>query len=91
MFWKTDFDFRFVGGGVLGYGCVQEEIRYVICPELILARLFTEALGANEALLVIGKLILKIFFCFVFHVPLSHFTLVCKNNNKFFVNVLHFI
>lgn len=48
-------NFRFVGGGVLGYGCVQEEIRFVICPELIAARLFTEELGPNEALIVTGK------------------------------------
>lgn len=46
--------FRYVGGGVLGFGCVQEEIRYVICPELITSRLFTEILGSNEALVVAG-------------------------------------
>jgi len=39
---------------VLGRGCVQEEIRFVICPELIAARLFTEGLDATEALLVVG-------------------------------------
>lgn len=44
-----------VGGGVLGRGCVQEEIRFVICPELIAARLFTEALDSTEALLVVGE------------------------------------
>jgi hypothetical protein len=46
---------RLVGGGVLGRGCVQEEIRFVICPELIVARLFTEALDSTEALLVVGE------------------------------------
>ena len=40
---------------MLGRGCVQEEIRFIICPELIVARLFTECLADNEALLVIGK------------------------------------
>lgn len=44
-----------VGGGVLGYGCVQEEIRFAICPELLVSRLFTEQLSHNEALLIIGK------------------------------------
>lgn len=45
-----------VGGGVLGYGCVQEEIRFAICPELLVSRLFTEQLSShNEALLIIGK------------------------------------
>lgn len=47
--------FRNVGGGVLGYGCVQEEIRYIICPELIVSRLFTEQLNSNEALVVTGE------------------------------------
>jgi poly(ADP-ribose) glycohydrolase len=51
---QVDFAHRLVGGGVLGRGCVQEEIRFVICPELIAARLFTEALDSTEALLVVG-------------------------------------
>ena len=38
-------------------GCVQEEIRFAICPELILSRLFTERLEENECLLINGKLI----------------------------------
>lgn len=51
---QVDFANKLVGGGVLGRGCVQEEIRFVICPELIAARLFTEALDSTEALLVVG-------------------------------------
>lgn len=51
---QVDFANRFVGGGVLGYGCVQEEIRFVINPEMIVARLFTECLGDVEALIMIG-------------------------------------
>ncbi|XP_023719599.1 poly(ADP-ribose) glycohydrolase isoform X2 [Cryptotermes secundus] len=51
---QVDFANKRVGGGVLGRGCVQEEIRFVICPELIAARLFTEALDSTEALLVVG-------------------------------------
>ena len=35
-------------------GCVQEEIRFLICPELILSRLFTEQLADNECLIVTG-------------------------------------
>ncbi|KAF5299221.1 hypothetical protein FQA39_LY02394 [Lamprigera yunnana] len=34
-FLQVDFANRNVGGGVLAYGCVQEEIRFIICPELI--------------------------------------------------------
>lgn len=52
---QVDFANRFVGGGVLGWGCVQEEIRFVICPELIAARLFTEAMDDNEALTITGE------------------------------------
>ncbi|GJQ74494.1 hypothetical protein Trydic_g21363 [Trypoxylus dichotomus] len=51
---QVDFANKFVGGGVLAYGCVQEEIRFIICPELIVSRLFTEELNANEALLITG-------------------------------------
>lgn len=51
---QMDFANKFIGGGVLGYGCVQEEIRFVICPELIVARLFTERLDETEALIITG-------------------------------------
>ncbi|XP_017298683.2 poly(ADP-ribose) glycohydrolase [Diaphorina citri] len=51
---QVDFANKFVGGGVLGYGGVQEEIRFVICPELIVAQLFTECLNSTEALIVSG-------------------------------------
>ncbi|GLV41171.1 Poly(ADP-ribose) glycohydrolase [Carabus blaptoides fortunei] len=51
---QVDFANCMVGGGVLGYGCVQEEIRFAICPELLVSRLFTEQLNPNEALLIIG-------------------------------------
>ncbi|CAA9996184.1 unnamed protein product [Nesidiocoris tenuis] len=46
--------YRNVGGGVLGRGSVQEEIRFVLCPELVVARLFCESLGDTEALIVTG-------------------------------------
>ncbi|KAJ8961736.1 hypothetical protein NQ318_021336 [Aromia moschata] len=41
-------------GFLQGYGCVQEEIRFVICPELIISRLFVEQLGDHEAIIVTG-------------------------------------
>jgi len=38
-----------------GYqGAVQEEIRFMICPELIISRLFAQQLEANEAILIKG-------------------------------------
>nr|XP_029510462.1 poly(ADP-ribose) glycohydrolase-like [Oncorhynchus nerka] len=51
---QVDFANRFVGGGVTGSGLVQEEIRFLINPELIVSRLFTEALLQNECLIVTG-------------------------------------
>lgn len=35
-------------------GAVQEEIRFLICPELIVSRLFVEFLASNEAVLIDG-------------------------------------
>ena len=35
---EVDFANAYVGGGVLAHGCVQEEIRFLICPELIVSR-----------------------------------------------------
>ncbi|KAI2658189.1 Poly(ADP-ribose) glycohydrolase [Labeo rohita] len=52
---QVDFANRFVGGGVTGSGLVQEEIRFLINPELIAARLFTEALDDNECLIITGR------------------------------------
>jgi poly(ADP-ribose) glycohydrolase len=35
-------------------GCVQEEIRFCINPELIASRIFTEKLEDNESMIIIG-------------------------------------
>ncbi|XP_053731993.1 poly(ADP-ribose) glycohydrolase isoform X1 [Synchiropus splendidus] len=51
---QVDFANRYVGGGVTGNGLVQEEIRFIINPELIVSRLFTEALEPNECLIITG-------------------------------------
>lgn len=51
---QVDFAAPLVGGGVLGHGLVQEEIRFLINPELIVARLFTERLADTECLIVTG-------------------------------------
>lgn len=51
---QVDFANQFVGGGVTSSGLVQEEIRFLINPELIVSRLFTEALGHNECLIITG-------------------------------------
>lgn len=62
-FLQVDFANKNVGGGVLGFGCVQEEIRFVICPELLVSRLFVERLGDQEAVIVTGMMKLE---CFVY-------------------------
>ncbi|XP_050669690.1 poly(ADP-ribose) glycohydrolase-like isoform X1 [Leptidea sinapis] len=52
---QVDFANRYLGGGVLGGGCVQEEIRFVICPELMVSMMLTQALQPTEAVLIIGS------------------------------------
>ena len=51
---KVDFANCVVGGGVLGNGCVQEEILFLIYPELLVSRLFTSPLRSNECLIIKG-------------------------------------
>ncbi|XP_075313687.1 poly(ADP-ribose) glycohydrolase [Odontesthes bonariensis] len=51
---QVDFANKFVGGGVTSSGLVQEEIRFLVNPELIVSRLFTEALDHNECLIITG-------------------------------------
>lgn len=46
--------FRFIGGGVLRNGSVQEEIRFIICPELLISLLFYESMLPTEAIIIIG-------------------------------------
>ncbi|XP_053728076.1 poly(ADP-ribose) glycohydrolase [Synchiropus splendidus] len=51
---QVDFASCWVGGGVLGSGLLQEEILFLLSPELIVARLFTERLEDLECLIVTG-------------------------------------
>eukprot|EP00696_Hemimastix_kukwesjijk_P014588 gnl/Hemi2/28622_TR9494_c0_g2_i1.p1 gnl/Hemi2/28622_TR9494_c0_g2~~gnl/Hemi2/28622_TR9494_c0_g2_i1.p1 ORF type:complete len:364 (-),score=54.89 gnl/Hemi2/28622_TR9494_c0_g2_i1:79-1170(-) len=51
---QVDFANKFIGGGVLDLGNVQEEIRLTISPEMIASRFVTEVLDENEALLIKG-------------------------------------
>ncbi|CAL4231870.1 unnamed protein product, partial [Meganyctiphanes norvegica] len=53
-FLQVDFANKFLGGGVLGRGCTQEEIFFLLHPELILSRLFTHYLKNSEALIITG-------------------------------------
>ncbi|ODM87095.1 Poly(ADP-ribose) glycohydrolase, partial [Orchesella cincta] len=51
---QVDFANKRVGGGVLNEGAVMEEILFVVCPELIISRLFTETLEDDEVLVITG-------------------------------------
>uniref|UniRef100_A0A673HCJ0 poly(ADP-ribose) glycohydrolase n=1 Tax=Sinocyclocheilus rhinocerous TaxID=307959 RepID=A0A673HCJ0_9TELE len=51
---QVDFASKYIGGGVLKSGLVQEEILFLMSPELIVARLFTEKLADNECLKITG-------------------------------------
>ncbi|XP_064649413.1 poly(ADP-ribose) glycohydrolase-like [Lineus longissimus] len=51
---QADFANKYIGGGALGRGLVQEEVRFVVCPEMLLTRLFTEELDDNECLVMTG-------------------------------------
>merc|ERR1719228_1178283 len=51
---QVDFANKYLGGGTLGSGCVQEEIRFLICPELILSQLIAEELDPDECLVMVG-------------------------------------
>lgn len=53
---KMDFANKLIGGGVFGRGCVQEEIRFVVSPELLVCRLLAEQMERNECIIVTGKL-----------------------------------
>ncbi|KAH7387892.1 hypothetical protein KP509_16G047300 [Ceratopteris richardii] len=51
---EVDFANCYLGGGVLRLGCVQEEIRFLISPELIAGMLFMPAMQANESIEIRG-------------------------------------
>lgn len=47
---------RIVGGNVLDCGSLREEMWFISCPELIVARLFCESMDDSEAIVVEGVL-----------------------------------
>jgi len=51
---EADFANKLLGGGVIGRGCVQEEIRFAINPEMFIARLVCEQLLPNEVVYMTG-------------------------------------
>ncbi|CAF3456477.1 unnamed protein product [Rotaria socialis] len=51
---QVDFANKYIGGGVLSAGCVQEEIRFCICPEMLVSLLMCEKMEPNECIFLIG-------------------------------------
>eukprot|EP00347_Sterkiella_histriomuscorum_P014425 403360911 len=51
----ADFANEYIGGGALSWGCVQEEILFLIYPELNIACLFCEKMNWNESLIIKGS------------------------------------
>jgi poly(ADP-ribose) glycohydrolase len=51
---QVDFANQYLGGGVLSGGCVQEEIRFAVAPELLVGMLLSPRMGPEEAILLRG-------------------------------------
>ncbi|KAK7253129.1 hypothetical protein RIF29_37582 [Crotalaria pallida] len=51
---EVDFANEYLGGGALRRGCVQEEIRFMVSPELIAGMLFLPSMADNEAIEIVG-------------------------------------
>ncbi|NLI75216.1 MAG: hypothetical protein GX442_02090 [Candidatus Riflebacteria bacterium] len=51
---RVDFANAIIGGAAIAYGCVQEEILFAVCPELIVSRLFCPVMAADEAIVIRG-------------------------------------
>ena len=51
---QVNFSAAHIGGGVLRGGNIQEEIRFSICPELIVSMLLMDCMDENEAISITG-------------------------------------
>uniref|UniRef100_A0A1I7ZQ88 poly(ADP-ribose) glycohydrolase n=2 Tax=Steinernema glaseri TaxID=37863 RepID=A0A1I7ZQ88_9BILA len=51
---EIDFANKYIGGGVLNEGCVQEEIRFMLSPELLVSLLVCEQMNDNESISIVG-------------------------------------
>ena len=50
----ADFANKFIGGGVLRGGCVQEEILFLIKPECLVSLFFCQAMDVCESITIVG-------------------------------------
>lgn len=51
---QIDFANKHIGGGVLRLGGVQEEIRFLMCPEMIVSMLLFDRMEPDEAISIVG-------------------------------------
>ncbi|CAI2350536.1 unnamed protein product [Caenorhabditis sp. 36 PRJEB53466] len=51
---QVDFANKCLGGGVLKGGMVQEEIRFMMCPEMIVGMFLCDEMNAQEAISIVG-------------------------------------
>lgn len=51
---QVDFANEYLGGGVLRKGCVQEEIRFSVAPELLAAMILSPRMSPEEAVVMRG-------------------------------------
>ena len=51
---QVDFANAYLGGGVLSGGCVQEEIRFAVAPELLAGMIVSPRMGPLEAIVLRG-------------------------------------
>lgn len=53
---QVDFANEYLGGGVLGYGSVQEEIRFLMCPEMFVGMLLMgpNSMQSTQAVSIVG-------------------------------------
>ncbi|CAH8382027.1 unnamed protein product [Eruca vesicaria subsp. sativa] len=68
---EVDFANKYLGGGALNRGCVQEEIRFMINPELIAGMLFLPRMDDNEAIEIVGA---ERFSCYTGYASSFRFT-----------------
>jgi len=52
--WEVDFANKNIGGGALGNGLVQEEIRFLQCPELAVSKFFVDEIRTGECIRIEG-------------------------------------
>jgi len=51
---QVDFANQYLGGGVLTGGCVQEEIRFALAPELLMGMILSPRMNPEEAIVLRG-------------------------------------